>query len=87
MTTGAAARAPGAAVWRAGAMVGAAKEESSPGGVRGALSRRADVVDNWAVTDGLGPVVRHIRCDRRGGAPGRLGPVVALYWEVERLGR
>ena len=45
------------------------------------------MVDNWAVTDGLGPVVRHIRCDRRGGAPGRLGPVVALYWEVERLGR
>jgi hypothetical protein len=72
VTTGAAARAPGAAVWRAGAMVSAAKEERSPGGVRGALSRRVNVVDNWAVTEGLGPVVLHIRGDQRGGARGSL---------------
>jgi hypothetical protein len=62
-------------------MVGDAKGKRSPGCVRRTLSRRADAVDNWAVPDGLGPVVRHIRGDQRGGAP---GPGVALYWEVER---
>jgi hypothetical protein len=40
-----------------GSMVSDAKEERSPGGVRGSLSRRADVVDSWTVTDGQGPVV------------------------------